>query len=184
MAESKVARRYATALFNTAQKNDVVKSVEDDLSAIAGLLANDHKFRSFMLSPEVGREEKVKIAEKLFSDRVTALTMQALRLLLVKRRENEIEALRDEFVSLRRDHGSVAYVVVTSAEAMEQDQRIALISKLQSEFGKSVEADFRIDGRLIGGVRVQVGNHVLDGSVRGSLRRLGEALRHNILFQN
>jgi F-type H+-transporting ATPase subunit delta len=184
MASSKVARRYATALFNTALANDVVKSVEDDLSAISNLLSNDPKFKDFILSPEVGREEKIKIAEKLFSDRVTALTMQALRLLLIKRRESEITEVRNEYVALRREQGSVAYIMVTSAEALEPEQKDALVAKLETKFGKKVEADFKIDARLIGGVKVQVGDYVLDGTVRGSLRRLGETLRHNILKQN
>lgn len=184
MAESKVARRYATALFNTALKNDVVKSVEDDLSAISGLFVNDPKFRDFMLSPQVGRDEKIKIAERMFSDRVTALTMQALRVMLIKRRANEIVGVREEFVALRREHGSIAYIVVTSAEAMEPDQKNALVAKLESKIGKKVEADFKIDGRLIGGVKVQIGDFVLDGTVRGSLRRLGEKLRRDVLKQN
>lgn len=184
MIDTKVARRYATALFTTAQKNDVVKSVEDDLSAITSLFESDAKFKDFILSPRVGRDEKIKIAEKLFSDRVTALTMQALRLMLVKRREHEIANVKNEYVALRREHGSVAYVVVTSAEKLEDDQRKALIAKLQEKLGKTIEADYRIDGRLIGGVRVAYGDYVLDGSVRGSLRRLGEKLRHDILKQS
>ncbi len=184
MVDTKVARRYATALFTTAQKNDVVKSVEDDLSAITSLLENDAKFKDFLQSPNVGREEKIRIAEKLFSDRVTALTMQALRLMLVKRREHEIGNIRDEFVALRREHGSVAYLVITSAEALEDDQRKALLTKLQQKLGKTIEADFGIDGRLIGGVRVTYGNYVLDGSVQGSLRRLGERLHHDLLKQS
>lgn len=184
MVDTKVARRYAQALFTTAQKNDVVKSVEDDLSAITSLLQNDAKFKDFILSPNVGRQEKIKIAEKLFSDRVTALTMQALRLMLVKRREHEIVNIRDEFVALRREHGSIAYVQVTSSEALEADQKNALIAKLEKTFGKKIEADFKIDARLIGGVKVAYGDYVLDGTVRGSLRRLGERLRHDILKQS
>ncbi len=184
MIDTKVARRYASALFTTAQKNDVVKSVEDDLSAISGLLTNDPKFRDFILSPQVGRDEKIKIAETLFSDRVTALTMQALRLMLIKRRQSEIINVRDEYVALRREFGSVAYVEVTSAEALEPDQKNAIVAKLEQKLGKKVEADFRIDPRLIGGVKVQIGDFVLDGTVRGSLRRLGETLRRDVLKQN
>lgn len=184
MPDTKVARRYATALFITAQKNDVVKSVEDDLTAISSLLENDQKFKDFILSPHVGREEKIQIAEKLFSDRVTALTMQALRLMLVKRRENEISFVRNEFVAMRREHGSVAYVLVTSAEALDADQKDGIVAKLAQQTGKSVEADYRIDPRMIGGVKVQIGDYVLDGTVRGSLRRLNERLRRDLLKQN
>ncbi len=184
MADTKVARRYAGALFTTAQKNDVIKSVEDDLVAIASLLENDQKFKDFILSPKVGRDEKVKIAEKLFSDRITALTMQALRLMLVKRRQSEIVSVRDEFIALRREHGSVAYVQVSSAEVLEPDQKDAIVKKLEQKTGKTVEADFRIDPRLIGGVKVQIGDYVLDGTVSGSLRRLEEKLRRDVLKQN
>ncbi len=184
MVDTKVARRYASALFATAQKNDVVKSVEDDLSAIANLFQNDAKFKDFILSPRVGREEKIKIAEKLFSDRVTALTMQALRLMLVKRRESEVVSVHDEFVALRREFGSIAYVMVSSSEALEPDQKSAIIAKLEQKTGKKVEADFQIDPHLIGGVKVQIGDYVLDGTVRGSLRRLGEKLRRDVLKQN
>lgn len=184
MVDVKVARRYAQALFATAQKNDVVKSVEDDLTAISSLFENDPKFKDFMLSPQVGREEKIKIAERLFSDRVTALTMQALRLMLVKRRESVISSIRAEYVALRREHGSVAYVVVSSAEALEPDQKNAIVAKLEEKTRKKVEADFQIDAKLIGGVKVQLGDYVLDGTVRGSLRRLGEKLRRDVLKQN
>lgn len=184
MADSKVARRYAGALFVTAQKHDVIKSVEDDLIAIASLLESDQKFRDFMLSPRVGRDEKIRIAEKLFSDRITALTMQALRLMLTKRRQAEIMSVRDEFISLRREHGSVSYVQVSSAEALEPDQKNAIVSKLEQKTSKTVEADFRIDPRLIGGVKVQIGDYVLDGTVSGSLRRLEEKLRRDVLKQN
>ncbi|MBN9503709.1 MAG: ATP synthase F1 subunit delta [Armatimonadetes bacterium 55-13] len=182
MVDTKVARRYATALFTTAQKNDVVKSVEDDLSAIVGLLKNDAKFKDFLLSPHVGREEKIKIADKLFSDRVTALTMQALRLVLTKRREKEIANIYSEFVALRREHGSIAFVSVTTAEVLEEDQKKALLAKLEEKLSKKVEAEFDIDGRVIGGIKVTYGNFVLDGTVRGNLRRLGEKLRHDILI--
>src|SRR5688500_10478895 len=111
--DQRVAQRYARALFSTAVKLDVVDSVEADLDAIAGLLQADERIRDFLLSPRVGREEKIQIVYKLFSDRVTAVSLQALRLVLEKRREKELEGIRDQFAILRRQHGNVLYSVVT-----------------------------------------------------------------------
>ena len=183
MADNKVGKRYAQALFNTALKYDVVKSVEGDLAAINGLLENDPQFRDFMISPHVGREEKLQIAEKLFSDRVTALTMQVLRIMLEKRREEAIPSTYDEFVRLRREHGGVIFAVVTSAEALEPDQRAALEQKLTTASGRAVEAEYQIDPHLIGGVKVAFGDHVMDGTIKGTLRRLREKLTHDLLKQ-
>jgi F-type H+-transporting ATPase subunit delta len=183
MADSKAGKRYAQALFNTALKYDVVKSVEEDLAGITSLLANDEQFRDFLISPYVGREEKLGIAERLFSDRVTALTMQVLRIMLEKRREEDIPSVREEFVRLRREHEGVVFAVVTSAEALEADQRQALETKLSSSSGRRVEAEYRIDPHLIGGVRVAFGNHVMDGTLKGTLRRLRERLTYDLLKQ-
>src|SRR5688572_3155671 len=133
--DQRVAKRYARALFTTAVKLDVVESVEADLAAIVNLLQRDDQFRDFLLSPRVGREEKVQITYKLFSDRVTAVTLQALRLVLDKRRETELEGIRDEFAILRRQHGNVLYAIVTTARELPDDQRKALEDRLRSNTG-------------------------------------------------
>jgi F-type H+-transporting ATPase subunit delta len=181
--DNRVGRRYAQALFSAATNLDVVQSVEDDLRAINGLLENDEQFRHFILAPYTSRDEKVKIAERIFSDRVTALTMQVLRVMLDKRREAEIPGVYREYVTLRRAAQGVVHVTVTSAEEMSADQRTRLLAKLQTELQSTVEADFRIDPRLVGGVRVAYGNTVLDGSVRGALNRLRERLKYDLLKQ-
>lgn len=183
MHDNRVARRYASAFFSTALKYDVVAAAEDDLQAISGLLSGDASFRHFLLTPFSGREEKLHILEKLFSDRVTALTMQALRIIVDKGRESEIPAIHQEFQRLRREHENIMYVTVTSAEAMEEDQRRRLVAKLQTVLGKTVEPDFKIDPHLIGGVRVAYENYVLDGSIRGTLTKLRERLRYDLLKQ-
>lgn len=183
MHDTRVARRYAKALFSLALKFDLIKSVEEDLAGIASLITHDEQFKNFLLSPYAGRKEKLAIADKLFSDRVTALTMQALRLMLTKRRERELVALRDEFVVLRRKHEGVIYVVITSAEELQKDQQKQLVAKLGLITGKTIEASYEIDARLIGGVKVAYENTVLDGTLRGSLNALRENLRHDVLIQ-
>lgn len=184
MTDRRVAKRYARALFATALKLEMVDSVESDLDAIAGMLDTDARFRHFLLSPEFGREEKIQITGKLFSDRVTAVTLQAIRLILTKGRESEIGSIREEFAVLRREFGSVVHTVVTSAEELGAEERRKLEAKLEASTGKKIEAEYRVDSRLIGGLRVAYGNHVLDGSIRGSLNRLREALRYDLLKQS
>ena len=183
MADDRVARVYAQALFDTALKYDVVTSVESDLNSIVGLLENDEQFKDFIIAPYTGREEKIAIVDKLFSDRVTALTMQVLRVMLEKRREEELAGMRDEYVKLRRENQSVIFATVTSAEEMDESQKKALLAKLESTLGKKIEASFKLEPALIGGIRVAYGNYVLDGSIRGALSKLREKLRHDLLKQ-
>jgi len=183
MHDARVARRYAQALFTTAKKYDVVAAVEDDLNAISRLMTTDKSFRDFIIAPYTSREEKAKIAEKVFGDRITALTMQVLRVMLEKRREPEIPFVRDEFITLRRANESVIFAEVASAAALDTTQRNNILAKLQTTLGKKVEAEFVVEPSLIGGVKVTYENNVLDGSVRGALMKLRERLRHDLMKQ-
>lgn len=183
MQDLRVAKRYAQALFTIALKNDVVTSVESDLDAIVGLLHNDAGFKDFLFSPYVSREDKVQISEKLFSDRVTILTMYLLRLLLAKRRELELEGIREEFASLRRGHSKAVHVTITSAEELSADHQKQLIAKAAKMSGRDVEPDFVVEPALIAGVKVEFENLVVDGTVRGNLMKLRENLRANV-FHN
>lgn len=184
MHDVRVAKRYAHALFDTALKYDVIAPVEDDLANIVGLLSGSPQFRARITSPEVSRDDKMQLIDRLFSDRVTAVTLQALRLLLEKGREEEIEWVYREFVRLRREHTNVLAVTVTTAEALEEDQRRKLISRLQQLTGMTIEPEFKIEPHLIGGIRVAYENYILDGSLRGGLRKLREKFLHDVLIQS
>lgn len=163
---------------------DIIQSVEDDLTAISNLVANASNFRGFLYSPQVGREDKIKIAEKLFSDRITSLSMNALRLMIEKRRESELEGVLVEYVKLRREFGNVIFATVTTAMPMDDGLRSRLSTRLEKVSGKSVEIEYRVDPNLMGGIRVAYGNFVLDGSMRGGLNRLRNTLRYDLLKQN
>lgn len=183
MQDGRVGRRYARALFGAAQKLDVVPSVEDDLNLIVGISERDASFRHFLLSPHASREQKHTLIDKVFSDRVTALTMQVLRVMLEKRRETELKSVRDEFVKLRLTFANVVKATIASAEELSPEQKNALVAKLTSTLNKTIEPEFRVDPHLIGGVKVTYDNNVLDGSVRGTLARLREVLRRDLLKQ-
>jgi F-type H+-transporting ATPase subunit delta len=181
--DGRIGKRYAQALFSTAQRYNVVDAVESDLSTIISLMEKDEKFKHFLFAPYTSRDEKLQVIERVFSDRITALTMQVLRVMLEKRRESEIESVRDEFVVLRRAATETIYVTVASAEALDDKQKKALVAKIEKTTGKRVEADFSVDPLLIGGIKVAYDNFVLDGSLKGGLARLRDNLKHDVLKQ-
>ncbi|MBI1333443.1 MAG: ATP synthase F1 subunit delta [Armatimonadetes bacterium] len=183
MAEESVSRRYATALFESAKDSKVVASVEADLVTIESLLTNDGDFRAFILSPGRDRTEKITLFDKVFGDRITALTCRFVKLMLEKRREEELPGIRAEFSELRRaDEGTISATVTSAVELTKAEQK-QIDEKLAAKLGKKVETQFEIDPSLIGGVRVAYGDFIIDGSVRGSLNRLRDTLRQDTLKQ-
>jgi F-type H+-transporting ATPase subunit delta len=170
-------------LYDTAKKYAVVAAVESDLAAITGAIDRDQAFKDFLFAPHASREEKTAILDRLFSDRVTALTMQIIRVMLEKRREHDIPAVQKEFVLIRREDEGVILAVVSSALELSATEKKALINKLNKSLGKTIEAEYVIDPALLGGVKVTYGTNVLDGTVRGALNQLRERLRHDLLKQ-
>lgn len=181
--DSRIGRRYAQALFSVARQHGMVRGVEDDLNSLVTLYDTDENFRELLILPQNSREEKVQKLEKLFGDRATALTMQVLRLMVEKGRESSLHNLHDEFVRLRRSDEGVLYAEISSADQLSPEEKQALVTKLQSTLGKTIEPTFSVNPALMGGVRVEYDNFVLDGSVRGALNRMREHLRLNVLKQ-
>jgi len=181
--DRRVAKRYAAAIFRAAVKAGAVKDVEEDLHGLVALLDGDPNFRDFVMSPETRRDQKRQIIDKLLSGRVNRLTLNAVHLLLEKRREDEIWGVAEEYETLRREHEKVIYIKVTSAEPLTDAQRDTLLNKLSKELGKTLEPEFAVDNSLIGGVRVAYENMVLDGTVRGGLNRLHTLLQYDVLKQ-
>jgi F-type H+-transporting ATPase subunit delta len=179
--DSRVAKRYARALFGSALKLGEVARVDEDLTALTDAMARDKRLSRLMVSPNVGRDEKLGILDRVFGATMAPLSRQFLRLALEKRRESEIRLVHLHYKELRREHENVLHATVTSALPMSQTERSALITKLVGETGRRVEADFDVDDQLIGGVKVAYGDYVLDGSVRGALDRMREVLVYDVL---
>lgn len=183
MTDARVAKRYASALFNTALKQDILQSVEDDLEGICATISYSKELKRFLNNPTMSREAKLTLMEKTFGDRVTALTMHAFRLLLKRRREDLIQHVRMEFAELRRNHDNVSYAVIESSMELSDEHKQAIVAKVTEASGRKVEAEFRIDENIIGGVRVTYDNFVLDGTARGYLNRMKDRLLYDLLKQ-
>lgn len=183
MAGERVGLRYAQALYDAAKNAGVVEAVEADLAVIDHQLQTNGDFRAFLLSPNRGRDEKISLLDKVFGDRVTALTSRALKLMLDKRREEAIPDLKNEYTELRRIADGTVNVSVTSAVELSAAEQKDLLTKLSSKLGRKIEADFNVDSSLVGGIRVAYDDFVIDGSVRGTFNRLRDALRQDTLKQ-
>ena len=181
--EARVATRYAKALFNAAQKERMLDSVADDLNGVVGSLEHDARFKTFLMSKVVGRDAKQDLLQKVFGDRITSLTMSALKLMLSKNREDTLVPLREEFLRLKREHDSVLRITITSALPLTAEHQNAIIKKIEVASRKQVIAETALDPALIAGVKVEFGGYVMDGTVKGSLQRMRETLVYDTLKQ-
>jgi F-type H+-transporting ATPase subunit delta len=171
-------------LLATSQRDDVTAAVEEDLAAITYALSQKQEFKQTLESPRVARDAKLKLIDRVFSDRARPLTVRLLRMLVEKNRESELEMIYEAFVRLRQEAEGIIQVTIASAGEMSDAELARLVSRIESQTGKTVVFDHSIDPALIGGVTVRFGDSMIDGSVSGGLRRLREHLYIDVLKQS
>lgn len=182
MRTTTLARRYAGALFETARQSDVIDvidKVESDLGMIGYSLQTMPRLVEALNHPLIPRERKKAIVSDIFKDKVQAVTLRFLELVIDKRREEILPEIEPEYVRLANDWRGIISVAVISAVPLTGDEIAALKAKLDEFTGKRTDLDLQGDPGLIGGLTVRIGDTVMDGSVRGYLASLKEKMRGN-----
>ena len=183
MAEDRASKVYASAIFAAAKNANLVSVVESDLSSLDHAFTTNSDLRVFLLSPNRTEVEKLALFDKVFGDKMTALTSNLIKMMIDKRREAEIEGVHAEFSELRRADEGILKAQVTSAIELTDSEKKLITDKLSAKLGKNVDAFFAVDTSIVGGVKVAYGEFVLDGTVKNSFNRLRESFRYDALKQ-
>lgn len=176
MRESRVARRYARALFNSALRAQVIEAVDEALQQVLSILQAQPPLQQILLNPLIPRERKGQIVQQTLGRQTHPLVASLLNVLVDKRRETLLADVVREFERLRDEHLGIVRAQATVAYPLDSEQEHALRHSLERRTGKTVVLDVETDPSLIGGVMVRIGDTVIDGSVRGQLRRLKQYL--------
>ncbi len=179
-ADWRVARRYAGALFKAALNANTLQRVGEDLERLRTLLQASEALQAFLYSPQIPRDRKKQRLNELLSRDLQPLTMNLLALVIEKRREKQLNAIIEEFQRLREAHEGIARATITSAIPLSHSQQQALLQRLENSTGKRIIPTFEVDPSQIGGVRVQIGDYQIDGTIRGALERLHDHVRLEI----
>lgn len=177
MSNTLVAKRYAQALFDESVRMGQTEAVDADMSVVDDSLTGSTELLKFFQSPIISREKKASVVKGLFEGRVSTRTLEFMQLLVSKRREDVFPEIVAAYRELRDEQLGVVSASARSAKSMSSEDEQQLRSAVERMTGKRVRLDVVIDPSLIGGVVVQVGDTVYDGSVRNQLATLRARFR-------
>lgn len=173
MAEA--ARVYAEALFEVAKEKGKLDAIRGELAQFAGALDGDHELQVFFFSPYFSTAEKVAGLKRAVSDADREL-LNFLGLLIEKGRMQEVFRIRREFDGLWKQENRRIDVTVTSAVELDPAVVEKVGEEIERQTGQKVELASRVDDEIIGGIVLQVGNMVLDASIRARLDKLRKSV--------
>ena len=166
-----IAEVYARALFEAASEDGVLDRVHDELGQFVDALDEDRNLQVFLFSPYFSSEEKKQGVRRIVTDADERL-LNFLELLAERHRMPVLFRIRRIFDDLWAEENKLLSVTVTSATELDQSLVDDIGKRIEEQTGRQVELSSSVDPDVLGGLRVRVGNMVLDATVRNRLEQL------------
>jgi F-type H+-transporting ATPase subunit delta len=170
-----IARVYADALFGAAKEKGKLDAIREQLGQFADALKGSRDLQLFFFSPYFSSTEKKDGLKKAISGAEPEL-VNFLELLIEKHRMPVLFRIRRQFDSLWDKENKRLGVTVTSAVELDPEVAKRIGSEIEQQTGNTVELQSRVDPDILGGLVVQVGNMVLDTSIRNRLEKLRKSV--------
>jgi len=170
MNYSKVAVRYAKALYMLSQEKNLVDDIKNDMMQIEGVLKSVPEFTESISNPIAKSGVKKTIIKGVFEGKVNAITFNFLNLIIDNKREEHLDAIVRDYLDLYRKEKGIKKSVITSVKGLDEKTRESIIKFIKNHFDTEVEIEEQVNPDLIGGIILRVGDHQYDMSVAGKLK--------------
>ncbi len=176
MAElSTLARPYARAAFEYARDNDNLPAWSEQLR-VAAAVAGTETMIKVLSNPSLTAEQQAQSLTDVCGDSLNAEGKNFIALLASNKRLPLLAEISDLFEQYKANQEKVVDVTVYSAFEVGAETQQTLTEVLKTKLEREVKVDTEIDSDLLGGVLIRAGDLVIDGSVRGRLNKLSEAM--------
>jgi len=169
------ARVYAEALFEVGRDKGKLDALQQQLAQFADAVDGDRELQVFFFSPYLSSAEKQEGIARAITGAEPEL-INFLELLVDKQRMTEIFRIRREFEELWKQENRRIDVTVTSAVELDPAVVEKIGQEVERQTGEEADLSSKVDGDILGGIVLQVGNMVLDASIRSRLEKLRKSV--------
>lgn len=169
------ARVYAEALFEVGRDKGKLDALQQQLGQFADAVDRNRDLQVFFFSPYLSSAEKKEGIERAISGAEPEL-INFLELLVDKHRMTEVFRIRRELDELWKHENRRIDVTVTSAVELDPSVVEKIGQEVERQTGEKVDLSSEVDGEILGGIVLQVGNMVLDASIRNRLEKLRKSV--------
>ncbi|MCR4813586.1 MAG: ATP synthase F1 subunit delta [Lachnospiraceae bacterium] len=175
-----ICERYADALLELASDTQTLTEYLDEIKLLDGLLDENPELSALFVNPKITAEEKEQVIKNCFEGKFAGDIVGLLMLVIRNGRAGELKGIIDCFITAAKKKLGIAVVYVESAASLSETIKRQLEAKLIATTGcRSLEMHYAVKKDLIGGVRVQMGDRILDNTVKTKIGILSKELRDN-----
>ena len=159
-----VSQVYAEALFGLGVENGLLDTLLEELNGMCEILGENPQFVTLLGHPELDQKEKTAVFDRVFDGKISKELNGFCHLLLEKGRFGELFAIREDYERRCLAYHKIGVVYVTSAEELSDTDFVSL------------QIHYQVDAALIGGLKIQIGDRVVDSSIQNRLKRMKDSL--------
>ena len=176
MSESRLAARYAEALLHLAQARRSVDVIRSELRDLVELIETTPELRRLLERPDMGAAQKLEALREGLGGRFSETVMALLATLLRHHRGETVAEVLEAYEELADRAAGVIRAEARTVIPLSEQQRARLVAVLEGMTGKKVKLEERVDPTVLAGMRLQVGDRLIDGSAAGRLARMRKEL--------
>lgn len=178
MSSSAISKRYAQALVELATEKKLVEQYGVELEAVSAVLAREDALRSLIESPTLAVEKKSEIMNDIVNKmELSDGIKNFVGLLTVKDRLQYIGSIYADYTTFADEISGVVRACVSSAVKLTKAQADSIKQGLETQTGKKIDLQSKVDSSLLGGLKAEVGGKVFDGSIKTQLQRIEDTLK-------
>ena len=178
---TEVATTYGQAMYDLARDEGLAKELLGQLTALNECLSGEPGFTQLLSTPNIPKEERVRILDDSFRDKLHPYVLNFLKILTEKGYMRHFTGCCKVFKQQYNQDNGIVPVTAYTAVALSDELRSKLTAKLSTVTGKTIELDCRIDPETLGGVRLDFDGKQVDGTVRRRLEDIRGILKNTVL---
>ena len=173
----KIEKVYSEAVFELAKEKNLADELKNELDALAEIFDAAPELGRFLSAPTINFAEKLAVLEKTFKGKVSEISYNLLCVVTEKGRAALIPQIAEDYRNRWYEMKNIAEVKVTTSVPLGDSLRAKLKAKLESVMKKTVILTEKVDPAIMGGIVINYGNTMMDGSVKAKLEAVQKQIK-------
>lgn len=185
MQNPRLAARYAKSLLDLAVEQKSLDATLQDVQTIDATIRSSRELAAVLKSPVINADKKDAIVEAVFGSKLSPLTRAFVKLLTSKGREGTLAEMAASFMSQYREMNNISQIKLVTAAPVSDAVKEGIRQKVAASMpGQSVEMTTEVHPELIGGFVLEMGDKLVDASIRRDLNDIKKQFTQNLYVQN
>ena len=169
---SETANRYSLALYELAEENSELAVVEKNINELLVIYDSNDELKNFIKNPTQSQSNQLLLINKISSEiNLSKIVKNFLSILVTKRRIFFLNTILRNFLQLVSKKKGELKGSLISSKSLASDELNNLNTEISKVLGTAINFDYKVDQKLIGGLKIQIGSLMVDTSIKNKLKK-------------